>query len=216
MGAGEEVVVALVVPGCDRAELFDFVEEALNVGAAIQEGAEGRMPLAVRHRSYVRPDSARREFDPKRVGIMAQSASSTLPSPMLPNVSAVLRRSCAWQSVSLSLIGKGTRSTPGGRPAPDRRPLVAHRGTLRFKSPFLCDVLWSWKPSAHPLQKTRYKAPGSSAEQRARCATSTVGSFINPHDWFTRTLTTLSRPSPDHPVAKLMPWAADVRAQRLP
>jgi len=25
-----------------------------------------------------------------------------------------------------------------------------------------------------------------------------------------------SRPSPDHPVAKLMPWAADVRAQRLP
>jgi len=70
LGAGEEVVVALVVPGCDRAELFDFVEEALNVGAAIQEGAEGRMPLAVRHRSYVGPDSARREFDPKRVGIM--------------------------------------------------------------------------------------------------------------------------------------------------
>jgi len=50
---GEEVVVAFVVSGCDGAEVFELVEEALDeIAITVKERAERRDALAVRDRLY--------------------------------------------------------------------------------------------------------------------------------------------------------------------
>ena len=59
---GEIVVGMLFVSCCDGAEVFEFVEEALDqVALSVEIGAEGGHVLAVRHGLDVGPCAARRQ-----------------------------------------------------------------------------------------------------------------------------------------------------------
>jgi len=68
---GEEVIVPLVIPGCDSTEVFETIEEAFDqIAVSVKEGAEGRASPAVFHRAYVRPGAAGRHLGPQRIGVV--------------------------------------------------------------------------------------------------------------------------------------------------
>ena len=144
---GEVVGVVLFVARGDGPEVFELAEEALDeVAISVEEAAEGRDVLTVRHRLDVSPGAAGREVGPEGVAVVGPIGEQDLAvgeiAEHIGRAAAVMGLAFAQLQRDWQPIGVDQGVDLGRQPAP-RAPHAAgvsaapNGGIGGFLTPFL-------------------------------------------------------------------------------